>query len=112
MAGQEAGSLKLKVECDLWDSGEYIVSIRPLGGPASEGKPIGGTLDKSTATAVAKWLQESWPELSRVTSEMNPKSVAAPDLLEALTSFGVLSATPEWLAKRDAAIAKAKGVTS
>lgn len=34
---------------------------------------------------------------------------ASRDLLEALRSFGVLSCTPEWMAKRDAAIAKALG---
>ena len=37
---------------------------------------------------------------------------AAPDLLAALESFGVLACTPEWDEKRRAAVAKAKGEES
>jgi hypothetical protein len=66
--------MKFMIDYDIWEHGEYVVTIRPDFEPEWRSIPIGYTLDKKDAKLIARWLSCSLPELFKLFKNVSSES--------------------------------------
>lgn len=51
---------EIVVICSVWDTNDYIISLRPETVEPWLDKPVGMTVNKANGEIIRRWLQENW----------------------------------------------------